>query len=265
MSDLRSRFDAVLITIGCLVDGVADQLGLPAVRDRLKANLATHETDIPCVFAAGDAIRPGKVLARSAADGKAAAECIGRYLSGKAVAGCERTLNIRIGKLTDTELSLMVAQVGLSESPPVGPGRQLTWEEARTEALRCLQCDCGKKDGCKLREYADRLAADPGRYKAERRTLERVVQQGGVVFESGKCILCGLCVEIAAQAREPLGLTFIGRGFDVHVGVPFDRALSEALQRVAAQCAEACPTGALAIRPELCKGGACDQCRPAGR
>ena len=46
--------------------------------------------------------------------------------------------------------------------------------------------------------------------------------------------------------KEPLGLTFVGRGFDVRLQVPFQRNFDEALQKVAAECIAACPTGALA-------------------
>ena len=67
-----------------------------------------------------------------------------------------------------------------------------------------------------------------------------------MLYEPGKCIDCGLCIQIVEAAKEPLGLTFIGRGFDVRVGVPFDRSLEEALGRVAAECIAACPTAALA-------------------
>jgi len=42
--------------------------------------------------------------------------------------------------------------------------------------------------------------------------------------------------------------TMIGRGFDVSVAVPFGRPLSEGLRKAALRCAEACPTGALALR-----------------
>jgi len=69
-----------------------------------------------------------------------------------------------------------------------------------------------------------------------------------VIYEPGKCIRCGLCIQVCARAKEELGLTFIGRGFDVVVGVPFDRPLAEGLRKAAAECAAACPTGALALR-----------------
>jgi NADH dehydrogenase/NADH:ubiquinone oxidoreductase subunit G len=90
--------------------------------------------------------------------------------------------------------------------------------------------------------------ADPGRFSGTRRRLEQYVQPSGVIYEPGKCIDCGLCIQIARRAGEPLGLTFVGRGFDVRIGVPFDRTLDEAMSKVAAQCVEACPTAALSFR-----------------
>jgi NADH dehydrogenase/NADH:ubiquinone oxidoreductase subunit G len=39
----------------------------------------------------------------------------------------------------------------------------------------------------------------------------------------------------------------VGRGFDVHIEVPFERGLDEALQKVAAECVAACPTAALSF------------------
>ena len=84
-----------------------------------------------------------------------------------------------------------------------------------------MHCDCRGLASCKLRHYAALYGADPRRYDASRRPFEKDWQHGDVVFESGKCIDCGLCVQIAAAAGEPLGLTFIGRGFDVRVAAPF--------------------------------------------
>ena len=72
-----------------------------------------------------------------------------------------------------------------------------------------------------------------------------------MIYEPGKCIKCGLCVRITEEAGERLGLTFLGRGFDVRVDVPFNESLEEALEKVAEQCVEACPTGALAFKERI--------------
>jgi NADH dehydrogenase/NADH:ubiquinone oxidoreductase subunit G len=68
-----------------------------------------------------------------------------------------------------------------------------------------------------------------------------------IIYESGKCIDCGLCVQIAREAGEEVGLTFIGRGFDVRVAVPFDGSIADGLKKSADKCVAACPTGALAF------------------
>jgi len=43
-------------------------------------------------------------------------------------------------------------------------------------------------------------------------------------------------------------MAFVQRGFDVRVQPPLGRSLEEALTKTARECAEACPTAALAWR-----------------
>jgi NADH dehydrogenase/NADH:ubiquinone oxidoreductase subunit G len=111
-----------------------------------------------------------------------------------------------------------------------------------------MHCDCRGQDFCKLRRYAELYKADPKRYKGERREFTQDARHAEVIFEPGKCIDCGLCIQIAAAAGESLGLTFVGRGFNVRVAVPLDHGLDEALRHAAAQCVSACPTAALAFK-----------------
>jgi len=119
--------------------------------------------------------------------------------------------------------------------------------EARRQAARCLHCDCRGKDDCRLKRYAEQYDARPTRYQGTRRKLVLLRSGSGVIYEPGKCIDCGLCIQAAARRRDVLGLTFIGRGFDVRVGVPFDRSLDEALGELAAECVAVCPTAALVM------------------
>ena len=123
-----------------------------------------------------------------------------------------------------------------------------TREEMIKEAARCMHCDCRKLANCKLRDYSDEYNASQKRYfPKERKSVRKIFKNKPVVYEPEKCIKCGICVRITSEYKEDLGLTFIGKGFDVEVGVPFDNELVNALEKTAKLCAEGCPTGALAI------------------
>ncbi len=254
LSDLAAEFDAVLVAAGSLVPSELDELGLPSTSGRVDVNTKTHETPLPGVFAAGDLVQLSKLVVRSVAEGKEAAQHIDQFLCGGGPLAKAKPFQVRMGRLEQEEIDRFT--IGVSEASRVtragGQQRGLTGAEVRAEAARCLHCDCGSKGDCRLRYYSDLYGANQNRFGGTRRKFERLVQLGvgetNVVFEPGKCILCGLCVQVATEACEPLGLTFVGRGFDVRVGVPFDRSMSEGLTVAARRCVDVCPTGALILR-----------------
>ncbi len=274
LADLTDRFDAVLVAVGKIHAGDAGALGLQASKDGIHIDRTTHETNVTRVFAAGDAVHPTDLVIRNVADGKAAACNIDQHLqvgsalrtnteAGPAVRPTTRKFASRVGRLSAEELiQLTLGASDVSRIQPAGGSTVgLTHDEAQAEALRCLHCDCGNLSGCRLRKYAQQYGAVATRYRGERRAFERHIQHGDIVYEPGKCILCGLCVQIATAQGEDLGLTFIGRGFDVRVGVPFNGTIAEGLTRAGKRCAEACPTGALAIRGALrCNAAGCGSC-----
>lgn len=245
---LRKDFDVVFVAVGELKPEDSENLGLAISQTGIAINSKTYETNLPGVFAGGDAVRKRRLTVRAVADGKEAAISISQYLSGQEVTGRTKPFNTRIGKLKDGEIERFM--VSARKTPPVTSEDKagLTDEQAREEAARCLHCDCRKAENCKLREYAQDYGARPSRYDGERRLFVQHLQHPDVIYEPGKCIDCGLCIQIATEAGEELGLTFIGRGFDVRVAVPFDRSIAEALKNVAGQCVAACPTGALVFK-----------------
>ena len=154
-----------------------------------------------------------------------------------------------MGKLDEAELKLFLQNAnGEGRHTPCDACAGFSSSEAKGEAARCLHCDCRSSGNCALQHYAQVYAADASRFRAARQPFEQQIQPGGVIFEPGKCILCGICVKLTEMAGEPLGLTFIGRGFNVRIATPFDHTIEEGLQRIAAECVKACPTGALSMK-----------------
>jgi NADH dehydrogenase/NADH:ubiquinone oxidoreductase subunit G len=117
-----------------------------------------------------------------------------------------------------------------------------------TEAARCLHCDCRARGRCQLRDLATAYGADARTWRDRRPTFEQDLSHHEVIYEPGKCIVCGLCVQVAAAHDEPYGQTFLGRGIAVRVGPPLRKSLAVALAHCAERCVEVCPTGALAFR-----------------
>jgi NADPH-dependent glutamate synthase beta subunit-like oxidoreductase/ferredoxin len=248
LEKLRKDFDAVFIAFGALDADQVEAMGLTTGKNGVAIDGKTYQTNLPGVFAGGDAVRKRKLTVRAVADGKEAAESINQFLSGAAVTGPAKPFNTRIGKIKDGEKERFAACASNTPRVTVSQkGEGFTDEQARQEAARCLHCDCRKADNCKLRQYSQDYDARPTRYKGERRLFVQQAQHEKIIYESGKCIDCGLCVQIAGEASEELGLTFIGRGFDVRVAVPFESSIADGLKQSAGKCVAACPTGALAF------------------
>jgi formate dehydrogenase major subunit len=255
-------------------------LGLNVTGRGIAADRQTFATNLEGVFAAGEAVGGPGAGVRAVAAGRLAAASIHRFLSGgTAVAGERKVVNVLMGKLSEKELSALFRDVARApraraetslakvstnqEGRASAPVRKVSGfdevttglfeSEAVREASRCIQCDCLAQSTCALRRYATEYGAEPAQYRGERRAIERDASHPEIVYESGKCILCGLCVRIAEQAGERPGITFKGRGFPTVAAVPFGRPISEGLARSGALCAAACPTGALALKRNASK------------
>ncbi len=252
VNELRQQFDAVLLAVGEVNKAKGALLGTELADKGLKAHRGSMMTAMDGVFAAGAAVTPFRHAIRGVAEGRSAAGLIGQYLLGLQVAAHGPAFTVRLGVLNEAELAAFTIGAAGNDRAPASPDRAgLNVPDAKQESDRCLHCDCGKLHTCDLRKYSAAYSAAPRKYPMERKAFERLLTHSTIVYEPGKCIACGLCVQITERAKEPLGLTFIGRGFKVRIGVPFNHEMSEALRKVGEECVRACPTAALCLKSDI--------------
>jgi len=246
ISEKRSEFDAVIVAIGAVSEANCPE-GLDRASRGIKVQKGTGQTSLDGVFAAGGAVAPGKISVRSIGDAHAVADSVHTYLSGVTVPSFV-PFNLEVDR---TNTTFVKARFQLADHRPrtIPAHDGLSEEEAKAEAARCLQCGCAKVDTCVLRSLATRFGLDASKFKGSSRPIRIDDSHDEIVFEENKCTSCGICVRVAAEHGESLGIAFRGRGFDTRVGGPFGEPLATALRKAARACAEQCPTGALYLRP----------------
>ncbi|HPF03555.1 MAG TPA: 2Fe-2S iron-sulfur cluster-binding protein, partial [Bacteroidales bacterium] len=127
--------------------------------------------------------------------------------------------------------------------------REITdFTTAGREAENCMHCDCRASDNCRLREVAVELGVkDPSGKLVNAPITKKINLKSGLVFESAKCIKCGLCVRVCDDSKENPSLCFINRGFITIISEPLTSEFEDILEAKAEKCVEVCPTGALGL------------------
>ncbi len=247
-NNIIPKFDAIILATGNREFQPVEDFGLTESGHEF-ANKKTSLTARPGVFACGNMIRESEMAVKASAQGRIAAQEVGIYLGTHSPVK-KIHFNSSFGHLSKPEQQeyLKESVPGKPVEPEGGFIAGFNKEQAIAEAKRCMHCDCRKPSSCKLRIFADEYGVNRKRHLGpERKTLTKSVHHNLIVYEPEKCIRCGLCVEISAK-EESLGLTYISRGFDVRISVPFSETIAEALKKTAAACVNACPTGAMAFK-----------------
>ena len=251
--EIQAEYDAVVISIGKLENFETVFPGLTTDSRGVKVNQRTFETALPGVFAGGDCVRPRQMAIRSVADGKSIAGSIDRFFRAGSATETKQRVRSKLGKVELFEISEFLETAAPEGENYRQPREKLLDKQQEHDlASVCLQCGCRSADSCELRSLGDRYSADLQNYQySSRNPVIKINSHPWVIYEPGKCIKCGLCVKITRARGENLGLTFIGRGFDVKVGVPYNETLEAGLKTTAQECVDACPTGAIGMKQNV--------------
>ena len=232
----------------------------------ISADERTFRTNLDGVFAIGDAINNGADIAAAAiGDGRKAAEIVDKYLNKEDI-GYAPPRYVKTEKTAaDFSAHAPKKRIRAQRRNPEQRRKDfseisfaLTEAQAKTEALRCLECGCRNFFKCKLIEYTNKYGADPGKYPAEPPMENMAVAENTVKTphtdmtndhpfihrDSAKCILCGLCVRMCESSGAGV-IGFTGRGYDVTIQPAFGVSINETECISCGECVSVCPTGAL--------------------
>ncbi len=213
-SDFTIDTDVIICAIGQQID-TSCMKSAEAVewtrRQTINVNMATMETGMEGVFAAGDAVTGPATVIEAIGGGKRAAHSIDRYLSGMPQPKMP-PVPTRRGRIDHLEVSAAdkmklrrpkMALLDIDRRRTTFDQVELGYREdaVRQEARRCLRCDI--------------------------------------------CLRCGRCVEVC---RDKMGVNALQMGyFDFDHPVPTDFRDTEKQCILCGACATNCPTGAMQI------------------
>ena len=132
----------------------------------------------------------------------------------------------------------------LTNTPAVRASRKTTLELIlSTHNRKCLSCERSGK--CELQKLAADYGLDEDRFAVEEELVPIDYSTPYVVRDNNKCVNCQRCISACGKVQSVGAIGNIRRGYDVHVGSPFDMGLDSTSCVGCGQCIVACPVGAL--------------------
>lgn len=202
-SDFVMEVDAVICAIGQRIDhnclqGVSDLKWTR--RTTIDVNMASMETSVPGIFAAGDAVTGPATVVEAIGGGKRAAQAIDRYLSGIPQPKMP-PIPVRRQRVDWLEVPASTKMVLKRPEMPVlyMERRRTTFQQVelgysenqvREEARRCLRCDICLRCGKCVEICRDKMGVNALNFGYL--DFDHPVETDFRVTEE-KCILCGAC------------------------------------------------------------------------
>ncbi|MCL2199498.1 MAG: FAD-dependent oxidoreductase [Defluviitaleaceae bacterium] len=215
-------------------------------------------TDLPNVYAIGDATGKSSYAIDAIGHGRKVAEVVNNALFGSA----REAISEQIPEVIVRDVKKSDDFEGVAKAPrqngaehvvhpdePLDFGAVqvgLTSAEAAEEAKRCLSCGCADFYECKLLDLANKYGASVDRFPTEfHKRPKHAVDKSNFCFhrDMNKCVLCGLCVGACEKGEA---LSAVNRGFDTTVTAAFGLPVQNRDEcTLCGNCVARCPVGAL--------------------
>ncbi|MGO9146130.1 MAG: NAD(P)-binding protein [Desulfomonilia bacterium] len=262
-SEFSLTADTIISAIGQAVDGfcIGDE-NLIDKRGNVKVHPATMQTSVPWVFSGGDCVTGPDVAIAAIGAGQKAAEAIDQYVRTGIVSPSAGPYTCTKGDWHDVPAETFkgIKPADRNEVPALAPKTRRknfeesskTWDTdiAMAEALRCLSCGCSERYACDLRQYASLYGV---RFDKSQPARPLPVDDNHPILtrDTGKCILCGLCLKVCREMEGVSALSFYETNNILTIGPNDHRPLDLTECVSCGHCATICPTGSLTLKPVL--------------
>lgn len=255
------KLDSVIMAIG-QYPNLSGFESLEATRkNTISADESRFTTSVDGVFAVGDATNKGADIAIAAiGEAQKASVVIDHYLNGEIV-GYKKPYFVEQDN-ADIDYTVF-DKAPRAKMPHMNPADRKTnfkevnfgfsEEQAKCEAMRCLECGCHDYFECKLISYANDYNVKPTRFAGEKHHRNTENVNDLIARNTDKCILCGLCVRVCEEVMGKAAIGLIGRGFNTIVEPELNKNLADTDCISCGQCVALCPTGALREKTPLTK------------
>jgi formate dehydrogenase major subunit len=263
-SDFDLPCDLALSAIGqdTVLDGLTEtELGTVELTrwNTYAVNTTTLETNIPGVFAGGDAVDDGPTVVIDAiGDGQRAAKTMIAYITGEAAekdpfvvrkSFWAKPGKQELGDIPESprhELHLLEVDDRRSSFDEVATGFEFADKEHET--ARCLSCGCVRFEDCSLRLYGQEYDVDMENFKGYVRKHKVDERHPYISIDPNKCILCSRCIRTCEKVLPISALGLVGRGFKTEMRPAMNDALQDTNCVTCGNCIDACPVGALTAK-----------------